>query len=177
MGKNLLTLRVNNNNVISSAARMTFIQIPHRSFNSSEDTFDLLGSLHVLLWIISPLTLQRALTYQDIVTAIWNVFLYTNKDSEGLKQNFSTVFKEGISPNFRKRMWNKLIPLEWKVLRIMTSIAWTLTDKKRRINREKRVFYIIQNKTVSLGFLPYPKPVCRIKKSNYVMWETISKYL
>ena len=59
----------------------------------------------------------------------------------------------------------------------MTSIAWTLTDKKRRINREKRVFYIIQNKTVSLGFLPYPMPVCRIKKSNYAMWETISKYL
>ena len=30
---------------------------------------------------------------------------------------------------------------------------------------------------VPIGFLPYPKPVCRIKKSNYVMWETISKYL
>ena len=32
------------------------------------------------------------------------MFLYTNKDFDGLKQTFSIVFKEGCSPNFRKNV-------------------------------------------------------------------------
>lgn len=100
----------------------------------------------------------KSIYYQDFVSAFWTMSLYTNKDSEVLKQNFSIVLKEGISPNLRKRMWNLLIPLGLKFLRIMTFITWTLLDKKRTANRGKCIFCIIQNKIFHPWISSLPEP-------------------
>lgn len=60
----------------------------------------------------------------------------------------------------------------------MTSIAWTLTDKKRELQIGGNMYSTSSKiKLVILGFLPYLSLVFRTKKSNYVKWEMVFKYL